>query len=86
MFQDPEGNSSVNLQAYLQTLSDEDMEYFVNYSLNETRVNNDPCTSGVPSDSSGRESNICELFQLDIVSFSVSTYQYVKNLLFIHGL
>ena len=83
---------TVNLQSL--GLSDEDMEYFYSYShnINETRVNalnnsSDPCTSGVPSESSGRENNICEPFQLDIVSFSVShNHIYVQNSLFIHGL
>ena len=97
MFQNPEGNGTVNLQSL--GLSKEDMDYFYSYNsysyssynMNETGVNalnnnSDPCNSGVPSESSGKESSICEPFQLDIVSFSVSTCQYVKNSLFIHGL
>ena len=72
------GGALQNL-GFLLGISDEDVEYFNSYSINETIVkglknsnNNNPCNSGAPSDSSGRESSICELFQLDIVKFKVS--------------
>ena len=96
MFQDLEENSTggaLQNLGFLLGISDEDVEYFNSYSINETIVkglknnNNNPCNSGAPSDSSGRESSICELFQLDIVKFKVSEnigVPFVTRLYFLH--